>query len=250
MTKAELYDFIKDMRRSFGFAHDGTGIRSSWLANVYVQTGKLFVQYKNLTVSKVGGILFKGRISLMTLNTLRTPEEQNFDCGHELLHFWLDPAEQYMCIENDVAQRQSYPEWRANEGSAELLIPHDVFIPEIVESCDGYDIFGSCQITETKRIMAEKYFVTVPVITHRINSLKYEIDQYRRGVPINNIEILSDAQQKARGIVVEDTYNTIERDLICIEDFSSDPSVCPVCGKRSVGEYTNVCDVCWLENLL
>ena len=54
--------------------------------------------------------------------------------------------------------------------------------------------------------------MTETVIKYRFESLKYEINQYLNGTPLNEIEILSLNKQRVKGINIK-SLNDIEDDL-------------------------------------
>lgn len=60
---------------------------------------------------------------------------------------------------------------------------------------DGYS-----NIEHFKYKMAEIFNVPDTVIKYRFENLKYEIEQYLSGIPIEDIEILSNKKQEERNI--------------------------------------------------
>ncbi|GAB6171409.1 hypothetical protein JCM15765_08870 [Paradesulfitobacterium aromaticivorans] len=195
MTKAELYRTVNDIR-NFYFLHNYP-LNSKEIANYLSQ---LTVMELDFSGPKIGGILMKGeKHSFIGLNSCRDNWEQNFDCMHELFHYWMHPPNTYTCYS---IPRDTYLEWEANEGAAEMLVPYYKFIPEV------YDIY--CRNINTQysidylNYFAEKYFVTPRVIQLRIKSLSYEISQYANGVPLDNLRILSKKSQERLRIRVPD----------------------------------------------
>ena len=145
------------------------------------------------------GVAFAGeKVDTIVLNRRRTPIEQNFDCGHELLHLFRhrDKQAQY-CLTYAPEQQNSFLEWEANEGAAQFIIPYQDFIPRFLDCLNHPDTSSSMSIQDK---LAAHYGVTTQVINIRINSLSHEIDQYRDGVPIQEIELLSRNQLRRRGI--------------------------------------------------
>jgi Zn-dependent peptidase ImmA (M78 family) len=125
--------------------------------------------------------------------------EQNFDCAHELIHFLFPhPPIPYFCEEGSTKKKEYY-EWEANEGAAELLIPHSDFIPNVCAAYTGYD-----SDLNYLAYFSEKYMVTENVIRLRIKNLSYEIDQYLSGVPVDSLKILSKQSQTRKGLNVVD----------------------------------------------
>lgn len=137
----------------------------------------------------------------IVLNSCRSSVEQNFDCGHELIHLTLHRSKNdgmFNCFNN---RQDGFLEWQANEGAAQLLVPYQDFIPR-------FSLLIDQNIHGIQDYLAESYHVSEQVIRFRLDSLAYEIDQYRSGVTIGNIELLSRTQRQKRGI--ESTcYNAV-----------------------------------------
>ncbi|MGV8149975.1 MAG: ImmA/IrrE family metallo-endopeptidase [Alkaliphilus sp.] len=88
----------------------------------------LEIHYKKFSNHLIGGICYKGKKnSAILLNTMRSKKGQNFDCMHELIHYWFHPQNEYLNIsKNFVHQNRSY-EWQANNGAAIALMPTALF---------------------------------------------------------------------------------------------------------------------------
>lgn len=161
----------------------------------------------------VKGSDFPEDVILLSAN--RTECEQNVDCGHEFIHLYFQrdkPVAGFNCFEKVRKQQNPYFEWQANEGSAELLLSYKILLPLIKSSMPhlrGYD-----EIREFKMQLSALYNLTPAVIYFIIESLKYEIQQYLYGVPIDKIELLSANAQRTRRINVK-SLNDIEN-----EDFN------------------------------
>ena len=140
--------------------------------------------------------------NIIMLNKNRNEYEQNFSCAHEFIHFALHQNEHLTAFNFETVRKSqdSYLEWQANEGAAELLVPYKMFIPMLVNELEGLPF--STSLDCVKRKLAKFFHVTSSVIENRINSLKYEIYQYQNGVPLNEIEILSNRQLERRDIKI------------------------------------------------
>lgn len=197
MTKAELYVAIDVIKTNLGL-HNAYSINSKRLAACFPN---LTLEEYRFSTSSIGGVLMKGeKHSLMCLNSQRDNLEQNFDCMHELIHFWRPhPASTYTCY--DKLTQNSYFEWEANEGTAEMLVPYHKFIPEI---CETYNHLRDGHDYNYLTYFSEKYFVTERVIQLRISSLSYEIDQFLNGTPLDELRILSKNHQRQLGINIVD----------------------------------------------
>ncbi|KLU66347.1 hypothetical protein DEAC_c17460 [Desulfosporosinus acididurans] len=196
MTKVELYTFVNNLRNNL-YLYDSYPLDSKIIASYYNQ---LTLEELVFSSSKIGGILMKGeKHSILGLNSCRDEREQNFDCMHELMHFWKHPINTYTCLS---IPRDTYLEWEANEGAAEMLVPYYKFIPEV---CQFYRIMNNKRLhIDYLTYFAERYHVTQRVIQLRIKSLSYELTQYMHGVPLNNLRILSKKQQERLGINIPD----------------------------------------------
>lgn len=144
------------------------------------------------------------RVDTIVLNRARSDTEQNFDCTHEVLHLTKHRTENRGIFQCFSENQKGFIEWQANEGAAQFLVPYQDFIPRFIcntpnTSLISYDVLEN---------LADYYHVSVPVIKIRLDSLSYEIDQYRNGITIENIQLLSRNQQKMRGIQPS-CYNNI-----------------------------------------
>lgn len=184
--------------------------------------------------SKIGGIMHRGsKTTTIGVNACHDEEQKNFYGIHEVFHYiWHQDDERSLICGETPRKQDAILEWQANEGAAELLMPHYLFIPELVSGCEMYPIKGLSAITETKNAMKKKYGITDRVLYNRIEDLRYETQQYRNGVSLPSVEILSINQQRARGITVPESYNDIERRLMCAEEFGGIHQFCPLYGQR------------------
>lgn len=141
----------------------------------------------------------------IVLNSLRTDTEKNFDCAHEFVHLFLHKNEDYNAFDCRDREQVPYIEWQANEGAAEILIPYRTFIPEFLAG------FHNCtnkqEYWKLINYFSSKHNVTHSVVRNRIDSLKYEINQYENGIKIANLQILSSRQQQANNIYIPSYHN-------------------------------------------
>lgn len=152
---------------------------------------------------------------VILLNSKRNHTEQNFDCGHEMIHLALHrrlEQKTFNCFDKVQANQNPFTEWQANEGAAEFFVPYKIFLPMIAECYPLLDNYSN--IERFKFEMAEIFNVPEAVIKYRIENLKYEIEQYLSGTPLNEIEILSAKKQEARSI------HTVSLNQISDDDFS------------------------------
>lgn len=192
--KSMLYSYVDDLRRRLNLFEDMSVPDPFNIALHHVKNP--CIECVPFPTTKICGILYKGDHSTsIALNANRTREMQNFDCMHELIHYFLHDIDYCQCICSDTANisQNSYLEWQANEGSAQFLVPYQDFIPRLLSLLDN-------NATYIRYILADHYHVTTQVISIRMDSLAYEIDQYRSGTPMDRLELLSRNQRKRRGI--------------------------------------------------
>ena len=152
---------------------------------------------------------------VILLNSNRNHVEQNFDCGHEMIHLALHrkiEQKTFNCFDKLQVNQNPFIEWQANEGSAEFFVPYKIFLPMIAECYPLLDNYSN--IDFFKREMAEIFNVPEAVIKYRIENLKYETTQYLSGIPLDEIEILSAKKQEERNIY------TISLNQISDDDFA------------------------------
>lgn len=161
------------------------------------------IEYLNFDTNDICGVLYKGDVSTtVALNQNRSESQQNFDCMHEGIHYFSHDISYCKCVCSEKVIRQERSiEYQANEGAAQLLVPYELFIPEVMDLFNAN--MSSSDIDARIAELAGKYGVTDAVIAVRLRSLKYEISQYISGIPIERIRLLSDTRQKQEGIVVE-----------------------------------------------
>ena len=200
--KEQLYRNVIRMKRFLGFgAHQyGINIIENWAYGIKLE--KLPFKSRGLRGMSYPGT--KPYPDIILLNSKRSETEQNYDCGHELVHLTIHrklEKQVFNCFDSGTAPKQDpFLDWQANEGSAEFFIPHKFFIPFFKE-CVG-NAPSRKDIEEFKRYAADLCYVPPAVIKYRIESLKYEILQYYAGSDINDLHILSKRQQERMGIYV------------------------------------------------
>ena len=223
-TKEDIYYMISYLKWSLGL--DSYPLDSKSVAQQFCRDLKF--EYLDFDTTEICGILYKGDNSTtIGLNNFRTEDQQNFDCAHELVHYYSHdiPYCKCVCSESNQIRQESTIEYQANEGAAQLLVPYEYFISDVCdvycEALSSYDI--DCIIND----LAMRYRVTDAVISVRLQSLKYEIFQYTSGVPIEDIRIISDRRQRQEGIIVESiidvrnrkrTEEDMERFKLCMRE--------------------------------
>ena len=150
---------------------------------------------------------------VIIVNGNKTKEEQNYHGCHELLHIWfrsVEPGMSLNCFEKCKPHQNTFIEWLANEGAAELLVPFKMFLPLIKENKE--EMLKGCGTYEFCEKYAEKFNVTSIVLKNRLNALKYEIYQYiEQEVDLDNIKFLSKTKQENLGINIK-SFNDLENE--------------------------------------
>lgn len=148
------------------------------------------------------GIAMLGdKTDTVILNANRSEREQNFDCGHELMHLSKHRnigEDCFQCFAIPQPEQNELLEWEANEGSAELLVPYRLILPLVKKaypSLTNRNAYKQFQVD-----LSWKFGVSMPVIYYRFESLKYEIAQYNAGVSLKDIEILSKSKLLQKGM--------------------------------------------------
>lgn len=204
-TKQLLYDEIESFRCFAGVRLQDYPLDTKALANA----GGLTVDTCDFKTKGLKGILaIVESQGYIILDSKESPREQNFFCGHEILHFTLHRnigANSFQCYESVKSQQNAIIEWQANEGAAELIVPYRQFIPDFLDLFNP--ITGSGDIFYALFSLAEKYHVTETVIKNRIENLKYEIFQVANGCHMDSVKIMSNNQQKKQGIHVPSYYD-------------------------------------------
>jgi Zn-dependent peptidase ImmA (M78 family) len=217
-TKEEIYHIVSVIKRYLGLS-DQYGIDSLEVAKSLMD-----VEILPFDETDICGILYKGKSkSTMALNALRTSHQQNFDCSHELIHFFAHEINAFKCIcsENRTIRQERWMEYQANEGAAEFIIPYEYFVPEV--SGVFCDSLSYSEIDGIISDLAAEYHVSESVIKIRMQSLKYEIYQYSHGVQLYDLEILSESRQKKRGIAVKSIPEIRDYKQL-VEDFGDIPA--------------------------
>ncbi len=76
-------------------------------------------------------------------------------------------------------------------------MPYQDFIPRFCRQAFESPFRNAA---DPRSILAGYYNVSTQVISLRIDNLSHEIDQYRMGIPIDRIRLMSRADQKRAGI--------------------------------------------------
>lgn len=205
-SKSTLYMNVNELARSLNITEDDFPINSETIARRYCYN--VSIEQLPFPSNDICGILYKGKKSTsIALNAGRSNTMRNFDCMHELIHYFFHDIEdcQYICTadnseESSIVQ-DAYIEWQANEGAAQFLVPYEILLPLIKEKRSFLYARGGALFL--REFLAKKFNVTEDVIKIRLESLKFEIHQYLNGCSLDKIHILSAKKQSEKGIVIE-----------------------------------------------
>lgn len=143
-------------------------------------------------------------INCILVNSNLTFAEQNFHGTHEFIHTVScrkNRGQTFSCFDTVRPNQNSYIEWIANEGAAELLVPYKQLLPLIKKHYpDLIQDLGTYSFCEE---YADSFLVSPMVLQNRIDSLKYEIHQHISGIEIEDIQILSKKAQEGKGILLK-----------------------------------------------
>ncbi len=215
-TKADFYNMVSNLRRNWGYSNDCYGIDFVELCRQQgIKIGTMPFDTPGLRgIASLGGPQEK---DVIILNTLRNSSEQNIDCAHETVHINFHKnkgCQSFNCFDKTQPNQNRYLEWQANEGSAELVVPYRSLLPKVNRNKKFLNTYTN--ISHFKEELVHDFGVTDAVISYRLESLKYEIEQYINGTPMSDIKILSLSAQKRLGI------NVKSLNAIAFEDLSSD----------------------------
>ncbi|OCN00756.1 hypothetical protein A7X67_08250 [Clostridium sp. W14A] len=203
-SKSDLYKYVEWLREQFEIDSGSYPINTIGLCN---QEKNVELKYHSFNTNGFcGAILLGDKLDTIVLNSNRAPNEQNFDCGHEIVHGTKHRhkgIDCFSCMELKVKRKPNinFYEWEANEGSAEFLVPYRSLLPEIKEEYSHLKEWNDYNILKFR--LSKKFNVTEAVINFRFESLKYEIQQYLNGASLNNLKILSQNQQKDKNISIK-----------------------------------------------
>ena len=207
-AKQELYRYVDYLREYLGITSYDYPVD---VLDLCSKEGSTDIIYHTFETNGFCAAALVGDIAdTIILNNARSEDERNFDCGHEVLHLTKHRSQNYGIFNCFSKNQDSFMEWEANEGSAELIISSRLFIPDVASAYPYFNSYSS--IIDFKHDMVQKYHATPAMIDFRLESLKYEIQQYMNGVSIDNITFLSRREQSRQNIQVSsviDLENTL-----------------------------------------
>jgi len=199
-TKPQLYRAISTIKQEFHL--DSREFQEDFLS-AYNNIPGLQVAAVPFSTPGLRGMAHMGctedEDDIILLNSNRGLREQKFSCAHEFIHLIFHRDEKrpsFKCYDKIQPNQNSFYEWHANEGAAELFVPYKKFIPRYIEVSRS----NAREFLEgdTVAILADEFQVTEGVISNRINSLNYEIWSYLNGTSLDEIKLYSNHQLEKR----------------------------------------------------
>lgn len=216
-TKAELYRAICALRKRLNIPESDQPLDMISLCEALPNLALGFPPFKTPGLKGVSCLSTDGGPDIILLNGNLSWRENNFTCGHELIHITLHrdgPAKSFNCFEKARPNQDRFLEWQANEGAAELLLPTRVLLPLVRERYPALHTWKD--YLRFKGELAENFRITEAVVTFRFESLKYEITQYLSGIPYEEVRILSSAKQRESGLHIK-SLNDLEAECLAQE---------------------------------
>lgn len=188
LSKAKLYEIVTEKAAELGFNSSAQNykIDAQKLAMEVCHNPEIrIIEFNDI---KICGLLYKGEYATtIGLNARRSAGGKNFDCMHELIHYWLHDQNAFYCLDGQAG----HMEWQANEGAAQFLMPYQSFIPNYCYLHDKlYGKFAPLKAYEMQvAALAGNYMVGEMAVKFRMESLKGEIAQYIDGVSVDKIKV-------------------------------------------------------------
>lgn len=237
LSKKSLYTTIDYIRTQLGIDLDDHPDKYKFYSDELAKVVNIeLVQFDS---KRLCGLIVKNELpkqSTVIINSSKSSDSQKFALMHELVHFFAHPIPKkpFLC---DESNKSDPLEWQANEGSAEILVPYRIFIPRIadlIRKCSDYMDYVSVSY-----ILADEFATSVPIITNRMNSLVYEINQYIEGIPLDRIKILSKSKREKLNLKVKSLNVYIPKIFTCVNctyESSSKIKYCSMCGCDKFNE--------------
>ncbi|MDR2166725.1 MAG: ImmA/IrrE family metallo-endopeptidase [Clostridiales bacterium] len=198
LNRAGLYDMVSGKAAALGLNMAAPNYRIDAMQLAMQVCLNLKIEMLNFKETKICGILYKGENSTtIGLNARRSLFGQNFDCMHELIHYWFHDRRHFWCTPYDDSLShknfEAHLEWQANEGAAQFLMPYQSFIPNYSDFHDHFYARLSPENAQNAIIdhLAKSYLVGQKAVEYRINGLEKEITQFVKGIQIPQIKIIS-----------------------------------------------------------
>lgn len=150
-----------------------------------------------------------GQEDIILLSSQLSDRERGFYAAHEWIHLCCHRNEQkapFRCNDYTTPQQDSYLEWQANEGAAEILMPWQLVLRYILDNPP--DLSSRTSLVRLRLRLADYFGVSDQMAAVRLESLRYEIACALSGQSLNTIELLSFHEQQRRGIWIQSLEET------------------------------------------
>lgn len=210
-TKQSLYRAVDKLRDRLQVSHlDHTYDLRTALKEAAIPMEVEELPFRTPGLHGIASIGSENEPDVILLNSKYRDQVKRFDLAHEVFHCAYHRnlgVNTFSCYEVVDTHQNPYLEWQANEAAAEMLLPYRIFIPLAASA----RIEKSSQLRTYIERWAAVFNVAPRNIEMRLESLKYEILQYRRGVPLDQLVFLSRREQALRGIHAESLMEFTER---------------------------------------
>lgn len=184
LSKVRLYDIISDKIVECGF----DPFAPSYHVDAVELAGRvchnLSIEVLDFETYSICGILYKSQYSTaIALNGRRSETGRNFDCMHELIHYWLHDNGTYYCGDTIFDNEQNRgAEWQANEGAAQFLMPYQNFLPRYIKLFEALTKKQPLErvYKQIVSIFADEYGVGQRVVEYRLQSLREDIGNFTK----------------------------------------------------------------------
>lgn len=198
--KLELYRDVIRIKRFMGFRDFQYGINLvKEFESFGIQTA--VVPFKTRGLRGMAAVGEKPEPDVILLNSARSPNEQNFDCGHETVHLALHRhtgRTTFNCYNRPTPNQDPFLEWQANEGAAEFFMPYRIFIPMLRDAVGWKPT--NVDIDSFIKTACDTFVVPEMAVRYRLENLAYEILQFYSGTELVDINILSKKHQERSGL--------------------------------------------------
>jgi len=230
LTKEELYRRIDECRKELYSKGVTEPLTIEKICSVSPDIDISYIPFKTAGLRGMVQLATPDEpLNCILVNSNISETERNFHAMHEFMHIYLHSntdCQTFKCYDKVRENQNSSLEWQANESSAEILMPYRKFVPlfsalyDIYQDKELWDILYE-EFDSIEEYLAQKYYVSSMAAENRISGLSYEIDQYRDGIPVEQITLMSYSKRNELGINSTD-YVKIIKQLNCQYSFELD----------------------------
>ena len=195
-TKQQLYEVADHIQAELpkGSA-DTLSERIAALPSIVVQ----YLPFRTPGLRGMASIDPENQQDIILLSQHLQVQEKGFYGAHELMHLRCHRSagvSAFTCRDPRYPAQLPYLEWQANEGAAQITMPWKAVLQEITRCT----LKQRSDILRLRLHLAQHFCVTEAMVKVRLESLRYEIQQLLQGKVLEQITLLSAAQQLRMGI--------------------------------------------------